>query len=343
MNKKSRGKLRSARNVWTLLADFLSRFHKGIPKSRFFLTSTSILLLLFFLESPTAQSFLTPGLPSIWEDRIRLGRPYGICFLLCTAFLALGIGIERIAKRELRFTSRIKALKRQVEFHRSELDAMKEGFPIGLFMVSPKNVLRFANAQFLSFTGLSLAEQIRNSWVESIWADERPDIGRRWQEAFESQLAFSELVRFNCKGVSRWVRLKIIPVRSQNEIIGFMGVAIDESTNVENQEIIGRQLARIEDSQMKLDQAVDVVHSLITLKQAKSREKTVTTIIDSSIQFTPRLDVPNRNENKSDDNELQNLTANHSKSSNFGSARATKGDARISSDITNGVTNNLKG
>lgn len=293
-HKKKGGLKKTSSSHASQLVGSLPRLRRILPRYKLVLISWGLLVAVACLESNSLKILTSEGPAAFSGDKTQLIRLGVIAFLICLSLMALLIGLDRAIERNVRLSARIKSLKRRVEISRTELDSIKEGFPIGLFLVSLQNQVRYSNAQFLSLTGLTTTEQNRKSWVESVTPEQRQRVALCWQEAFDAQLSFTELVAISCNSAQRWVRIRLVPVRVRSNVVGYLGVAVEETAHIENDELIQRLLSRIEDAQGKIDQTVESLRTIVAteMHDKRSREIRQTVVIETPVNFTPEK-VPN--------------------------------------------------
>jgi PAS domain S-box-containing protein len=101
--------------------------------------------------------------------------------------------------------------------------------PVLMWMTDSEGHVAFVNEGWLRFTGLTLAEDLGDTFGLSAHPDDRADLLERWNDAFErrAEFRFEYRLRHGAEGDYRWVLEVGVPRFAGGEFAGYVGTATD--------------------------------------------------------------------------------------------------------------------
>jgi PAS domain S-box-containing protein len=101
--------------------------------------------------------------------------------------------------------------------------------PVLMWMTDSEGHVAFVNEGWLRFTGLTLAEDLGDTFGRSAHPDDRADLLERWNDAFErrAEFRFEYRLRHVVEGDYRWVLEVGVPRFAAGEFAGYVGTATD--------------------------------------------------------------------------------------------------------------------
>jgi PAS domain S-box-containing protein len=109
--------------------------------------------------------------------------------------------------------------------------ALADSAPMLIWMSGPDKGCTFFNRRWLEFTGVPVADQLGEGWLELVHPDDRRAIMQTYERAFDGarEFEFDYRVRHHA-GDYRWIRDNGSPrFDADNRLIGFIGSAWDMS------------------------------------------------------------------------------------------------------------------
>ena len=101
--------------------------------------------------------------------------------------------------------------------------------PVLMWMTDSEGHVAFVNEGWLRFTGLTLAEDLGDTFGRSAHPDDRDDLLGRWRDAFgrRAEFRFEYRLRHGGTGDYRWVLEVGVPRYAEGEFAGYVGTATD--------------------------------------------------------------------------------------------------------------------
>ncbi|QSJ14994.1 response regulator [Nostoc sp. UHCC 0702] len=124
--------------------------------------------------------------------------------------------------------------------------------PVGIFEIDTEGRCKYTNPRYQAICGLSAAESLQKSWLESVHPEEREQAIATWSTHIRESCEYSEDFRFqSADGSLRWVEVRSSPMLSgQGELLGYVGTLEDITERKQAEEIraqvIREQTARQE-------------------------------------------------------------------------------------------------
>jgi PAS domain S-box-containing protein len=110
--------------------------------------------------------------------------------------------------------------------------------PVLMWMTDSEGHVAFVNEGWLRFTGLTLEEDLGDTFGRSAHPDDRDELLERWSDAFErrAEFRFEYRLRYGPAGEYRWVLEVGVPRYAAGEFAGYVGTAtdIDERKQMED-------------------------------------------------------------------------------------------------------------
>lgn len=147
-----------------------------------------------------------------------------------------------------------------------EFRAVADAAPVLIWMSGPDKGCTFFNRQWLDFTGVPQEQQLGQGWLKLVHPEDRNEILRDYQSAFDAGREFELEYRLRHKdGGYRWIRDRGLPrFDSQKHVSGYVGSAWDLSD--QKQAI---QAAYIANRQTRLEHMIAVIaNSATTVREA---------------------------------------------------------------------------
>ncbi|HEX3278839.1 MAG TPA: SpoIIE family protein phosphatase, partial [Thermoleophilaceae bacterium] len=101
--------------------------------------------------------------------------------------------------------------------------------PVLMWMTDSEGHVAFVNEGWLRFTGLTLAEDLGDTFGLSAHPDDRDDLMERWRDAFgrRAEFRFEYRLRYGDRGDYRWVLEVGVPRYADGVFAGYVGTATD--------------------------------------------------------------------------------------------------------------------
>jgi len=142
----------------------------------------------------------------------------------------VGEGHERCYTAVLRDISNRRATEAALERSQAVLVAMQRSLPLGVFMCNAAGQCTYVNPRCEQILGLNSADCYGDGWKMALHPDDYDLVVEGWVRAAQRGVAFSSDHRYvHADGRVVWTIVRVAPVESSDEAMGFVGV-IDDVT-----------------------------------------------------------------------------------------------------------------
>jgi len=96
--------------------------------------------------------------------------------------------------------------------------------PVGIFETDVRGTCLFVNDAWCAMTGLSGDAWQGESWTAAVHPADRAAVAKAWSTAYETRLPFQEEVRTANIDALGWVSVRLVPIRRDGAVTGYVGV-----------------------------------------------------------------------------------------------------------------------
>jgi PAS domain S-box-containing protein len=164
-----------------------------------------------------------------------------LVFLYGGLIVVIGIGSLLIVRDRLEKRTREAEILESEQKFRS-LSALS---PVGIFQMNGDGLCTYVNKFWQEMTGLSLQQSLRNGWQAAIYHEDRELVLTKWHICLELDREFSH--EFRCENSNselHWVSMRIVPMYSDRQVIGYVGACEDVTERMQNSIALLRQFDR---------------------------------------------------------------------------------------------------
>jgi PAS domain S-box-containing protein len=202
--------------------------------------------------------------PSADEPRIDEGSRLVLALGTVASLLLFGVvlAITRTKDRAQALAERMTA---ELRAKRAELEAVNDNAPIGIFRASADANAIYINRRGAQICDMSEDELQQFRWVNRLHPDDRQQVATSWKQFVERGDSFSSEHRFvHRDGRVVWVRVKAVPMRERDVVIGFTGTVEDISAQRE-------QNLEVERSRRFLEDLINAIPNALFVKDRMHR------------------------------------------------------------------------
>ncbi|MEO7091292.1 MAG: EAL domain-containing protein [Cryobacterium sp.] len=215
----------------------------------------------FFIYGPFVLGWLGLGAHRLgWFD-----TPFTVAVLVLSTTL-LGCAVTWLAARRLRELDRQRdgALHELAETNRmlettvavrthelaetaDALQALVRVAPVGIVQLDTAGRLLTVNDQWLSLSGLTLAESVNDGWITALHPDDAGRVTAEWGENVSAGTAYEGTVRFRTpEGQVKWVQFSTTPTHDEGVVSGHLASITDVTALRAAEEAASAARARFE-------------------------------------------------------------------------------------------------
>ena len=156
-------------------------------------------------------------------------------------------------------------MTKELRAQQAELEAVNDNAPVGIFRASVDGRAIYINRRGAQICDMSPGELQDFRWVARLHHDDRESVLAAWKQSLERGEVFNSEHRFvHRDGRVVWARVRAVPMRENDVLVGFSGTVEDISAQRES------SLA-IERSRNFLDAVVNAIPQPVWVKDAQHR------------------------------------------------------------------------
>ncbi len=246
---------RAAFEAWALMPLTYNEFFRDLPRLRKFHAldifqnitpaSDSLVFAAEPVRAPGTQAYSKitrinlAGVPFTlaWQDTLPKGSAMShealiLALSLATTFLFTGLTylLSALERRAQKIASDQLTSTRAKD---SELKAVNDSAPVGIFRTDTKGELLYVNRRFEEIAQTEVNACVGFEWLGLINAEARERIQSEWRASLRAKIAFSTELHFRDRdGHLRHASLKAQPVYNGTEYLGYAGTLEDTTEKV---------------------------------------------------------------------------------------------------------------
>jgi PAS domain S-box-containing protein len=129
----------------------------------------------------------------------------------------------------------------------ARLRAISEASPLGLFVVDARGACIFSNANFHKLAGLTPDQVLGTGWRSPLHPEDRERFVGEWNRAARAHASFDSEHRYrHADGTVIWSRLHAAPILDAGNLLGYVHVVEDVTTERLAEETLRRSRERLE-------------------------------------------------------------------------------------------------
>ena len=129
----------------------------------------------------------------------------------------------------------------------ARLRAISEASPLGLFVVDARGACIFSNANFHKLAGLTPDQVLGTGWRSPLHPEDRERFVGEWNRAASAHASFDSEHRYrHADGTVIWSRLHAAPILDAGNLLGYVHVVEDVTTERLAEETLRRSRERLE-------------------------------------------------------------------------------------------------
>jgi PAS domain S-box-containing protein len=179
--------------------------------------------------------------------------------------------------------SQKRATQRRLKDSEAIFKAMNDASPIGIFLTDGNGECIYSNQAFQNLTGLNLSESIGFFWSKIIHDDEKIEMLQAWEKAITSHSNFQKKIKLiSSDDTVKWVDINAVLINEQNPALGYVGIVVDITKEIERKRELEGTLLTLEKSNKALDNFAYVVSH--DLKAPLKSIAAMITILDDDLK-----------------------------------------------------------
>ena len=206
---------------------------------------------------------------------------YGVCN-------SKGVIVGVVLKDKLINQSANHLLNKEIDFKKECFSDLANHMPDLMWVTDKHHQLIYANAAWLNYRGVSLEEEMGNSWLQHVHPEDKEQVLQERRKAFVLQQPYAVTFRFKKNdGCYRWMNMKGNPIYSDNGVFkGYAGTTLDITPVKEAQIQIRRQQELMESTKIefgKFTKIAQKIGSIIIMCNSNNR---ITWVNDAFVKTT---------------------------------------------------------
>ena len=133
--------------------------------------------------------------------------------------------------------------------------------PVMIWITDVDGLLIFVNKIWAEFTGRTIGEELGFNWIQNVHGEDVTELLNIYQKSLQERITFSYQFRYKrFDGVFRWLMMNGIPrLNNENIFLGFIGTCIDITQQKEDEEIIKKINAELENANQNKDKFFSII------------------------------------------------------------------------------------
>ncbi|MEO0311238.1 MAG: Autoinducer 2 sensor kinase/phosphatase LuxQ [Bacteroidota bacterium] len=194
-----------------------------------------------------------------------------------------------------------KSIESALKVSEAQFKAINTIVPVGIFIENQNRECIFVNEAFTNITGLTSEQTLVSSWRESMHAEDKKEATKLLEEAYKKNKTSIKLnTRYvHHNGSTHWTNINITEIRENEKLIGYIGVVLDITENVmQEQELLRAKEIALDSLRTKEQFLANMSHEIRTPMNAvigMSDLLLKTTLSEKQLQYMEAINHSGKN------------------------------------------------